>query len=276
MFHGRPVLRAGDLRLRDGDEPLDVTRTFSLADPAPAVRRYLDAAGFVVLRQVFSAGEVAELCDAVDALAAQAAPGDRRSWWARDAAGQQVLCRLTYAGLRAPRIAALDADPRVARLAALAPGPVRSTPDRMDGHAVILKRRQIVDGLADLPWHVDCGLGGHPIMCPVLQLSLYLDPATRETGNLRMLAGSWRYAKRVPLPDEEAALPVASVVAAPGDCTLHYGDTMHAAPPPSGDGPCRRSIVMSFYPERLCDLVGPGQAFNDVLLARDDGHVGSL
>ena len=61
-----------------------------------------------------------------------------------------------------------------------------------------------------------------------------------------------------------------------GDCILHLSDTMHAAPPPLGAGRYRRSLVTSFYRPAVFDLVPPGHGFNDVLLARADGHVENL
>ena len=55
---------------------------------------------------------------------------------------------------------------------------------------VIYKNPGIREGLGDLPWHRDCGMGGHALMCPILIASVYLTPATPETGELRMLPGS--------------------------------------------------------------------------------------
>jgi len=36
------------------------------------------------------------------------------------------------------------------------------------------------------------------------------------------------------------------LAADPGDVSLHYGDIMHAAPPPTGAGPFRRCVLLSF------------------------------
>ena len=58
-----------------------------------------------------------------------------------------------------------------------------------DGVTVIYKRPQMVEGLGDLPWHRDCGMGGHAVLCPTLVLSLYLVEATPETGELVDAAG---------------------------------------------------------------------------------------
>ena len=89
------------------------------------------------------------------------------------------------------------------------------------------------EGLGDLPWHRDCGMGGHALMCPTLIASVFLTPSTPETGELRMLPGSWqRGCGPMDARDPRAPRGV-SFAAAPGDVSLHYGDTMHAAPPPT-------------------------------------------
>ncbi len=61
-----------------------------------------------------------------------------------------------------------------------------------EGVSVIWKRPSMREGLGDLPWHRDCGMGGHAVMCPMLIASVFLTPATPETGELRMLPGSWQ------------------------------------------------------------------------------------
>ena len=41
---------------------------------------------------------------------------------------------------------------------------------------VIFKLPQASDGLANLPWHRDCGMGGHSVMCPILVASATPSP----------------------------------------------------------------------------------------------------
>lgn len=274
LMHGRPAFDpAAALPRDDAGAPLDLRRAFTLDDSDAAVGAFLARAGFVLVRGVFDSSEVAELRRAADEVTRAARPGDRRSWWAHDDAGGQVLCRVTYANQGSARIAALSDDPRIRRLGRLlGPGAV-DTPDRMDGHTVIVKNRAARDGLADLPWHVDCGMGGHALMCPILQLSLFLERADRDTGTLSVVPGSHRFATPMPTHSEEAAFNAIDIEAQAGDCSVHIGDTMHAAKTPAGPGPYRRSIVISFFQRQLLDIVGPGEAFNDVLLGRDDGHV---
>ena len=56
--------------------------------------------------------------------------------------------------------------------------------------SLIFKRPVMTEGLSDLPWHRDCGMGGHAEVCPVLIASLFLTQSCPESGDLRMLPGS--------------------------------------------------------------------------------------
>jgi hypothetical protein len=57
----------------------------------------------------------------------------------------------------------------------------------------------------------------------------------------------------------------------PGDCTVHFGDVMHAAPPPAGGGAGRRALYVTCMPARAFDFIPPGKSYNDVIRAREDG-----
>ena len=37
--------------------------------------------------------------------------------------------------------------------------------------------------------------------------------------------------------------------------------------------PGRRALYLTFVPPLTFEMVGPGQGYNDVLFARDDGHI---
>ena len=97
--------------------------------------------------------------------------------------------------------------------------------------------------------------GGHALLCPVVQVSVLLEPANLDTGTLKFLAGSHRFACQAPTDREEASLPVVTVAGQPGDLLLHLGDTMHVAPAPLGCGPMRRSLVTSFYQPAVLDVM---------------------
>ena len=263
MFDGRPIYDPSALAFPG---PLD--RAFTLDDPG--LGAFLRAAGFALVKDVFTVSEVATLAAAAERLEAAAVPGDRRSWWARTDDGRDVLCRVTYTGLRAPEIAALTDDGRLRRLAGLGGAALRPAVDRCDGQPLVIKQGGVVDGLADLPWHRDCGLGGHPIMCPNLQIGIQLDAATRATGRLHFLAGSAGTSCHRSAPQ---AGPVVALDTEPGDCTIHFGDVLHAAPPPTAPGRNRRALYVSFFPERTFATIPPGKGYNDLLLSRDDGLV---
>ena len=146
-----------------------------------------------------------------------------------------------------------------------------------EGVTVIYKHPQMAEGLGDLPWHRDCGMGGHAVMCPLLIASVYLTAASPESGTLAMLPGS-HLASFGTLPANHPGVPPhVSLQADPGDVSIHYGDTMHAAPPPSAAArdACRISAIVGFARPGAAHHRGEG-SYNDVLHARDDGQVEHL
>jgi hypothetical protein len=69
-------------------------------------------------------------------------------------------------------------------------------------------------------------------------------------------------------------LPVVALSTEPGDVTVHFGHTLHAAPPPSDPGSAgRRALYLSYVPPLTFSMIGPGQSYNDVLFTRAGGHV---
>jgi hypothetical protein len=271
LFCGRPIFDPERCDFRDrAGAPLDLHRPFTLDDADDELRHFLDQTGYLLVTRVFARHELERIAAAAERIRAAAQPGDGRSWWAKRADGAPVLCRLIYLGLAAPEIAALSDDPRLRRLAGLAGEPLRPTLDRCDGPSLVIKHPAVVEGLSDLPWHRDCGLGGHPVTCPALNLGVQLDAATAEAGRLLFVPGSWRAScHRRDL--ERPGLPVVAVDTEPGDLTVHVGDTLHAAPPPAGGGPGRRTLYVTFMPERAFDAIPPGRGYNDVIRARVGG-----
>jgi ectoine hydroxylase-related dioxygenase (phytanoyl-CoA dioxygenase family) len=130
---------------------------------------------------------------------------------------------------------------------------------------VVIKNAGVVEGLSDLPWHRDCGLGGHPLTCPKLNVGIQLDAASAATGRLLFVPGSWRHSWH---RSDLARAPVVAVDTAPGDVTVHLGDVFHAAPPPAGTGPGRRVLYLTFMPARAFDAIPAGQSYNDVIRRR--------
>jgi hypothetical protein len=278
LWSGRPVYDADDVRLEDRrGRPLDPARSFVPDDDREELAHFLRAAGYLFVRGVFRPDEVAAFRAEAEQLAREAVPGDALSWWGRNTDGESVLTRVTRAAAR-PGLAGIPRDPRVLALVALADEPLehRAPPSAEEGVTVIWKRPGMSEGLGDLPWHRDCGMGGHALMCPILVVSTYLTPATPETGELRMLPGSWQRGCG-PIDARHPRAPRGvSFAARPGDVSLHYGDTMHAAPPPT------RHDLDAYRISAVTGFAKPGarphrgRHYNEVLHRREDGQIEHL
>lgn len=269
LASGRPIFDPDGVSLRDRNgDGLDVQRAFTADAPVAELRHFLHEAGFALVRGVFAADEIARLAEIVERRQAHAAPGDGGSWWATCRDGSRVVCRLIYLGRDEPVIAALGDDPRIRRLLALVGEPLRVVADRSDGHSVVIKHPDVAEGLADLPWHRDCGLGGHPITCPAINIGIQLDAATAASGQLWFAPGTHRASCH---RGDLARARTVAVDTEPGDCTVHFGDVMHAAPPPSAPGRGRRALYLSCLPARAFAHIPAGRSYNDTILARVGG-----
>jgi hypothetical protein len=262
LYHGRPLY---DPAWVDG---LDLRRTFTLDDSDSDIGAFLAAAGFAHVRGVFTADEIAELAAETERLQGLAAPDDGRSWWTT-VDGAPACCRLIYTNERSERIAALADDPRLRRFRGLAGEELVPELDCLDGIGVVIKRPGADSGLADLPWHQDCGLGGHPVLCPSIAVGIQLDPATAETGQLHFLAGSHLGSAHQLRASDVDRLPTVAVDTEVGDVTVHHTHVLHAAPPPTARGIGRRALYVTATRQETIDFVGSGRGYNDVLFARD-------
>ena len=281
LFHGIPVFDPDttDLRGLDG-APLDPNQAFTLDDIGnEAARHFLRTAGYLWVRGAFDADEVAGMLANTAVLADEARPGDMTSWWGRDSGGAEVLTRVLRAASR-PGLRALAADPRIRRIVEtsdedLAPK-VPDDPEAVDRVTVLWKRPDMAEGLADLPWHRDCGMGGPAINCPSAVLTICLTDGSPEAGQLRFLPGSHRGAfPFVDGTDVEAPGGIGLPIEA-GDVTMHYSDLMHASlPPTSSDGPYRISVLIGFSPSDAGHHRGE-RHYNDALLINKDGQIDHL
>jgi ectoine hydroxylase-related dioxygenase (phytanoyl-CoA dioxygenase family) len=278
LYNGRPAYRPERLDLRDRHgAALDPGRTFTLADDHADMQHFLATAGYLFVREVFAPGEIAPMLDEAIALRAEARAGDKLSWWGKNAAGEEVLTRVTRANVK-QQLGTLPTDPRVLALVALAGHALVHNKGEGQGVTVIYKQPGMSDGgLADLPWHRDCGMGGHAVMCPRLLLSTYLREATPESGELAMLPGSHRAAFNAHDRTIDPWRHAARFAARPGDVSVHFGDTVHAAPPPAAPerAEFRISAVVGFAPPEARHHRGE-HSYNDALHQRDDGQIEHL
>ncbi len=278
LWFDRPIYSASESSTfvgRDG-MPLSLNQSFTLGDDADEMSHFLQTCGFLVLRNVFSAEEIAAMNEVVERERQRSTPDDKRSWWATDSDGNEVCCRVTYLAERDQVFADLAVDERLKVIAALSGAQLLSCPDRLDGLGVVIKNPAVVEGLSDLPWHRDCGMGGHFVLCPGLNVGVQLDEASAENGQLWFLAGSHHHAAQSLDMSQINGLPAIAVDAQPGDVTVHFGHVMHAAPPPSSPKANRKAVYVGFHVPELFDVIGPGQAYNDVLFTHGDGRVRSV
>ena len=94
----------------------------------------------------------------VDDAVGRARPDDRRSWWTT-VDGVDICNRVNYINDQSALVAGLGADERFRRIGAFGGPDLRDAADRLDGNGVVIKVPGARSGLADLPWHRDCGMG---------------------------------------------------------------------------------------------------------------------
>lgn len=278
LCFGRPIFGPSVWdSLIDGDgRPLDLHRSFRTEDPDDQMHAFLAAAGYVHIRAVFTPEEVAFYGAEVERCRAATTPGDPFSWWSVNAAGDEVVTRINYLDRFSNPLLELAQDPRLARFAGLAGPDLRVCDDRLDGPMVFVKNANVVQGNGDLVWHVDDGIGGHPVMCPLVQAGIQLDPANAANGQLLLLAGSHRYAKHWVAWGDEGDLPVVALETEPGDLTIHFGDTMHSTPAPTSHDAGRRALYYKFAEPKTFEFVPAHCHYNDALFRSDDsGRVGA-
>ena len=279
LYNGVPPWDAEEAaRLADrAGRPLDPEQTFRVDSDRGDTSHFLDSAGYLFVRDVFRREEIAVLLEEAAQLAREARQGDKLSWWCKDARGEEKLCRVTRAASQ-PSLGRLPQDPRVLALAGLSEHPLVHGRGEGDGVTIIWKLPGVTEGMGDLPWHRDCGMGGHAVMCPTLICSIFLTEATPESGELLFLPGSTRRsAVQVGDTRDPRSPRGAHFRALPGDVSLHYGDTLHAAPPPTRDdlAQYRISAVLGFSRPGAHHHRGES-SYNAVLHQREDGQIDHL
>ncbi|MBI1816744.1 MAG: phytanoyl-CoA dioxygenase family protein [Deltaproteobacteria bacterium] len=277
LYNGRPPYDPTTQALHDrSGRVLDPQATFSPASDRDEMAHFLRTAGYLFVRDVFRAEELETFLDEARQLQREARQGDKLSWWGKTPAGNEVLCRVTR-GVAKPQLATLPTDPRLLNLKDLADESFVYRKGEGQGVTVIFKNPDVTEGLGDLPWHRDCGMGGHAVVCPTLVISVYLTDATPQTGELAMLPGSHQAAFNAHDPRRDITAYAAHFRARPGDVSLHFSDTVHSAPPPRADqrDGYRISAIVSFARPDARHHRGES-SYNDVLHQRADGQIEHL
>ncbi|MEZ5322265.1 MAG: phytanoyl-CoA dioxygenase family protein [Microthrixaceae bacterium] len=225
----RRIHRRGDV-----DVPVDLGRRFTLDDDPDEILAFLGTAGFVHLRGVFTAAEMAGVSDDMDRAVPNYMPGDGDSWWATLADGSEQVVRMQRFERHSATVSSILEDPRLLRVAEIARcGHTTewATDNRVEA---LFKPIGVVSGISDIPWHKDCSLGRHSYECCGLTVGVSVTGAGPTSGQLRVIAGSHRALLWPALLDTGALdLPDVALATDVGDVTVHLSCTLHMAQAPT-------------------------------------------
>jgi hypothetical protein len=271
LITGKPIYTeaARETLVDRNGMPLNLFQAFPADSDRDEMRHFLNTAGYLHIKGVYTPREAAAFGAEVEGVRSKATPGDPFSWWSLNAAGEEVVTRINYLGRYSDVLQQLSFEPRMTGYAKLGNPEFRVCDDRLDGPMVFIKNPGVVKGDGDLDWHVDDGIGGHPVMCPLIQAGIQLDPANAANGQLMVLAGSHRYTKHWLNWGEEGNLPLVALETEPGDLTLHFGDIMHSTPPPTAPDAGRRALYYKFAEEKTFQWVPSACHYNDALFHAD-------
>jgi hypothetical protein len=214
--------------------PDDLGRSFTLGDDPSEMRGFLESAGFLHLRGVFTDDEMARIDADMDAARPHYSDGDGRSWWAGTADGERHLVRMQGFDRHSPAAAALLEDERFTRLGEIAGAGHTHMGLERNHIEALFKPIGITTGISDVPWHKDCSLGRHSYECCTLTVGISVTGAGPGSGQLRVIAGSHRARTWPSLLDvSELPLPEVPLATERGDVTIHLSCTLHMAEPPT-------------------------------------------
>lgn len=236
LIDGRPIHVPGKIGFTDRDgTPLDLSRSFVPEDPVEDMRHFLETAGYLHIKGVFTEAEMAAVSSDIDRYYGNYAEGDGRSWWATTRDGTRRLVRLQAFDQHSAATRAILSDPRFRRLGEISGAGHEHR--GLAGNAIeaLVKPLDVVEGISDLPWHKDCSLGRHSYDCCSLTVGISVTGAGADSGQLRVIAGSHRALMWPALLShpETYGLPVVALPTATGDITAHLSCTHHMSEAPT-------------------------------------------
>jgi hypothetical protein len=237
LVDGRPVYEPGLVTFTDRDGgPLDLDRSFTLDDDPADILHFLDQAGFLHVRGVFTDAEMDRLSAEIDDWRARMTPDDTRAWYAT-AGGENTCVRVTDLGQDDVDFPHGD---RLAPIARIAGG------DRSySGTDLLVKPVGVSEGISDLPWHKDCALGLHSYRCASVTCGASVTASGPDNGQLGVLAGSHRVNVELFDLDDSVDLPRCFLTTERGDVTVHLSCVLHCATSPEHS---ERRVTYSTFP----------------------------
>jgi len=233
LLDGRPAYEPESIDFRDrAGAPLDLHQSFGPSDDPEEIGHFLGEAGFLHLRCVFGAEEMAAVSADLDIAMAEAERDDGASWWARDEAGVWAPSRILGFNHRSAALCELLSSDRFRRIGTFTDDEFEQRdPFAGDAAEGLRKRVGIVEGISDVSWHKDCAMGGHSRTCCGLVAGISVTGAGPENGELGVVAGSHR-ANIAALGVEQLDLPRVALPTETGDVTVHCSCTLHMSRPP--------------------------------------------
>jgi hypothetical protein len=232
---GTPIYTPGSVTFADRDgAPLNVGRSFRPDDDPDEMQHFLREAGFLHLKGVFGTEQMAAVAADMDNAAPSYTQGDGRSWWARTADGDTRVVRMQGFDRESSTVQGILDDPRFLSLADI-PGAGHEFGRKRAANRIeaLFKPIGVTEGISDIPWHKDCGIGRHSYECCGLTVGISVTGADDVSGQLRVLAGSHRALVWSGIRQPELDLPDVPLPTETGDVTLHLSCTMHMAQPPT-------------------------------------------
>ncbi|MGH0033125.1 MAG: phytanoyl-CoA dioxygenase family protein [Myxococcota bacterium] len=221
---GRRVHAPGDVGFAG-----DVRRSFTPDDPDEEMRAFLEEAGYLHIRGVFSESEMAAVEADYDVAAPHYAKGDPQAWFATTKDGTEHLVRMEGFERHSPATLELLSEDRFQRIGRI-PGLGHAW---RQGAGALTKPIGVVKGISDVPWHKDCSLGRHSYECCSLTVGVSVTGAGADSGQLRVIPGTHR-ALVWPAPCAQPGLDLQPIdlPTRTGDVTVHLSCTQHMSQPP--------------------------------------------
>ncbi len=240
----------------DIDCAIDTTKRFTPEDSDEEMRDFLEQAGFLHIKGMFTKEEMAAVAADYDEAARHYEKGDPKAWFATTHTGVEHLVRMEgfdrYSEA-ARNLIGKDSYQRIANIPGCGHTMVREPGNLI---SALQKPIGIVKGISDLPWHKDCSLGRHSYECCNLVVGISVDGADAQSGQLRVVPGSHR-ALMWPAPCVQPGLDLEPIdlPTETGDVTVHLSCTLHMS-----QSPVKRTRKVMY--------TGFGQAAPDAALAR--------
>ena len=249
---GIPVYEVGTVEFRESDRSsMQLQQSFRLDDDPETIGHFLAEAGYLHVRNVFTADEMEAVSGELDAAIQSAEQDDGQSWWAR-AGDDWYPSRILGFNRKSPTLRELLASDRFRTLTSFVEDDlVQGDIDATDMAEGLLKKVGVQEGISDVSWHKDCGPGGHSFGCSSLIVGIQLTGSDRQTGELGVMAGSNRANIPGLRPVADFGLPRIAIPTSQGACTIHCSCTMHMSRPPVSAE--RRVVYTGFSLARLSE-----------------------